>query len=98
MKAIRVVRVIRGLFQRAIGRKVLPNLLEQLRVDDPRFFLVRLLLRIQHQLDASARRPERTWVKNLQALVDDVGVVDAVLELEGVNWRDLDGAAERAHS
>ena len=81
----------------APGEKVLPDLLEHARIDHPGVAFLRLLVRIQHELDGPALRPERAGVKDVEAFVDRLALGDALFELERMDGRHLGVAAEGAH-
>src|SRR5262245_30956513 len=64
-----------------VGFEVLPDLLDHPGIDHARVALLRLLLRVQRELDGSALRPERAGIENVETFVDR-GVADALFELE----------------
>src|SRR5262245_3775509 len=81
----------------AVRLEVLPDLLDDARFDDDGVAFLRLLLRVERELDRSALRPERAGVEDVETLIDR-GVADAVFELERMDRRHLGVAAEGAHA
>ena len=80
----------------APGQEVLPDLLDDLRIDHPGVTLPRFLVGIQHELDARAVRPERAGIEDVETFVDRVALGDTLFDLQRVNRRDLGVAAEGA--
>src|ERR1700682_4947299 len=81
----------------SIRCEVLPDLLEHSRIDQPGVAFRRLLLRIQHELDGPAMRPECAGAKDRETFVDRIALGDALFELEWVDGCHLGIAAEDAH-
>ena len=86
------------LLQVSVRSEVLPDLVDDLGIDDTRVRFSWLLLRVQHELDGSALGPERTRIEDVETFVNGIAVANALLQLERMDWRDLGIAAERAQA
>src|SRR6185295_16020011 len=67
----------RRTLQGSIRREVLPDLLEDLRIDHSRVLLLRLLLRREYEPDLPALRYERARIEHVEAFVDRIALGDA---------------------
>src|SRR6185295_2258075 len=63
----------------------------------PGVALLRLLLRIEHELDGPAMRPERARVEGVKTFVDRLVLGNALFELERMDRCHLGVAAEDAY-
>src|SRR4029453_6656912 len=79
------------------GREVLPDLLEQLRIDGSAVRLFRSLLRIQIESYRLPRRPQRHWIERVEPFGDRVALRKPMYKRERVDRRHLGFAAKRAH-
>src|SRR6476659_10109633 len=64
----------RRLFQRTIRTAVLRDVIGHSRIDHARVPLLGLVLRVEHELDGPALRPERVRVKTIEPFVDRVAL------------------------
>src|SRR5262245_45328089 len=82
----------------AVRLEVLPDLLEDLRIDDAGVAQFRTLFRIEHERHGSALRAEGGRVEHVEAFLDRGGLRDLAFQLEGVDRRYLGSTAQRAQS
>src|SRR5258706_2106712 len=73
-----------------IGGEVLPYPFNQLRIDRPRVWLRQRFLRVQHEFEGLAVRPERLGIEDVEAFADGVGLGHTLLEGERVDGGHLD--------